>query len=159
MKKAEILAALEQSREQLLDSIEGLTPEEMQQPGVAGEWSIKDLLAHLARWEAELVRLLWQAGSGQEPSAIHFSGVSVDETNARWFQESRARPLAQVLEDFHGVRNQTVRRVEAFSERDLSDGQRYAWLEGRPLWQWIAGDSFEHEAEHEQQVRAWRERQ
>ena len=53
-------------------------------------------------------------------------------------------------------RKQTGRRVEAFNDKDLEDPKRYPWLKERPLWQWIAGDSFEHEAEHAAQVRQWR---
>jgi hypothetical protein len=80
----------------------------------------------------------------------------VDELNARWYRESRPRPLERILEDFHGVRTQTVRRVEEFSDEDLTDPKRYPWLNDSPLWVWIAGDSFEHETEHEAQIRAWR---
>jgi hypothetical protein len=155
MNKAEILAALEESREYFLDAIDGLSDEELQQPGVIDRWSVKDILVHLTHWEAELVKLLWQTRQGKPPSTVHFSKVEVDEMNARWFQESRARSLETALEDFHGVRNQTVRRVEEFSEKDLTDPKRYPWLKGTPLWEWIAGDSFEHEAEHAAQIRAW----
>jgi hypothetical protein len=163
MDKNQLLEALENGREQFLDLIEGLSEEELQQPDVVGDWSIKDILAHLSRWEGELVKLLWQARNGQRPTTMQLrelnpvSQESVDESNARWYAESRERPLELILADFHAVRNQTERRVEAFSEHDLSDPGRFAWLGGRPLWEWIKGDSFGHEAEHAAQIRAWLE--
>lgn len=157
MKKSEISAALEESREAFLDAIEGLSEEDMQKPGVIPGWSVKDILVHLTRWEAELVKLLWQAGKGQEPTTIHFTEADVDETNARWFQESKNRPLERVLEDFHGVRNQTLRRVGELPGKAFEDPDFYPWLGGEPLWKWIACDSFEHEGEHAAQIRAWRE--
>jgi hypothetical protein len=157
MKKNEILTALDGSREALLDALEGLSEEDMLQPGVVGEWSVKDILAHLTRWEAELVKLLWQAASGQKPTSIHFSKQIVDETNARWYKESKPRDLERVLEDFHSVRNQTVRRVEDLPARAFEDPEHYPWLEGEALWKWIANDSFDHEAEHTAQILAWRE--
>ena len=40
----------------------------MIQPGVVGQWSLKDILVHLTLWEAELVTLLFQARQGQKPS-------------------------------------------------------------------------------------------
>jgi hypothetical protein len=155
MKKSEILATLNQSREDFLDAIEGLPDDELQQPGVAGDWSVKDLMAHMARWEGELVKLLWQARSGQQPTTIHFTQASVDDTNARWSKDFAGRSLEQVLDDFHGVRNQTIRRVEAFSDKELNDPQAFSWAKGFPLWRWIGSDSFEHEAEHTAQVREW----
>jgi hypothetical protein len=159
MNKDAILKALEVGREDFLDAIEGLTEETLQQSGVVGEWSIKDILIHLTRWEAELVKLLWQAKQGKSPSTAHFSTIEVDELNERWYQESRTRSLELALADFHGVRNQTIRRVEDFSDKDLTDPKSYPWLKEQPLWQWIAGDSFEHEAEHADQIRAWKQKE
>lgn len=159
MNKAEVLAVLEASRESLLDAIDGLSEGELQQPGVIDGWSVKDILIHLTRWEAELVKLLWQAKQGIRPTSIHFSGASVDEINAGWFGEHQQRPLDLILDDFHGVRLQTIRRVEAFSDKDFSDPQRFSWLGDEPLWKWIANDSFEHEAEHMDQIRTWRQKE
>jgi hypothetical protein len=161
MNKNELLKALDNEREQFLDLIDDLSEDEMLAPGVTGEWSIKDILSHLTRWEAELVKLLWQASRGQEPSGETLRGLTGegdDQINARWQAELSGRPLEDVLEDFHAVRTQTIRRVEAFKDADLTDPQRYRWLDGRPLWEWIEGDSFGHEAEHAQEVRAWLEK-
>lgn len=154
--KSEILAALDDSRESFLETIESLSEEDLTEPALANDWSVKDILFHLSRWEGELVKLLWQARQGLKPSSIHFSSPDVDAMNARWAAESRLRPLEQALEDFHAVRNQTLRRVEAFSDHDLSDPNRFPWLGGRPLSEWIAGDSYEHEAEHAAQIQAWK---
>jgi hypothetical protein len=155
----EILNKLETERERFLDAIEGLSDEDLQRPGVTGEWSIKDIMSHISRWEAELVKLLWQARQGQKPTSMHFTQVEVDATNLDWFKESQFRPLRSVLDDFHAVRNQTILRVEAFSDADLRDPDRYKWAKKQPLAEWIASDSFEHEAEHREQILAWRKAQ
>jgi hypothetical protein len=157
MDKEEIIHALEEGREEFLDSIKGLSDEEMVEESVFDDWTVKDILAHLTMWEAELVKLLWQARQGQKPTSVHFSKATMDEQNAKWHRQNRERPLERVLDDFHGARLQTVRRVEALSDRDLTDPERYPWLEGTPLWKWIASDSFEHEAEHLAQLREWRQ--
>ncbi len=157
MNKTELLTALDEGRERFLETIEGLSNAAMLESGVNAQWSVKDILAHLAMWEAELVKLLWQARQARTPNTVHFGSESVDELNAKWHQLNRERTLERVLEDFHGVRLQTIRWVEAFSERDLLDANSYDWLDGTPLWQWIANDSFEHEAEHGAQIHAWRE--
>ncbi len=154
----EILDALEDSREQFLDAIDGIPNESFLTPGVIGEWSIKDLIAHLCAWEAELVKLLWQITQAQKPSTAHFTQNSVDETNASWQQLFKDRLLEKVLADFEAVRKQTTRRIEAFSDEDLNDPQRYSWQKQTPLWEWIANDSYLHETEHAEQIRAWRSR-
>jgi hypothetical protein len=148
MTKEELIDKLESSRENFLELVEDLDDAAMVEVSTVDQWTIKDILAHLARWEAELVKLLWQLRQGQRPTTAHFMGDSVDGTNARWKEDDRSRPLERVLTDFHGVRNQTLRRLEAFTDRELNDEKRYPWLNGKPLWQWVAADSFEHEAEH-----------
>ena len=148
MNKKEVRAALEDSHERLTEAIEGLSEAEMVEPGAAGDWSIKDLLAHLSRWEAEVVKLLWQAQQGLRPTGLLTSDESTDAVNARWQQEDQDRPLERILQDFHGVREQTLRRLEHFTDKDLVDPNRYPWLEGKPLWEWIAPDSFGHDLEH-----------
>jgi len=159
MNKDEILDALEDEREKILEAIENLSDQDLKEPGVIGEWSVKDILAHLSAWEGELVKLLWQVEQGQNPSSVHFSELPVDELNAKWQEANRSRPWERVLADFEAVRKQTVRRVSELEEQDLNDPQRYSWLQGYPLWEWIANDSFKHEAEHTAQILEWRARQ
>ena len=153
MNKKEILEALESGRENFLELIEGMDDEAMLFKTSQEDWSVKDILAHLTRWEAELVKLLWQLRQGMQPSTLHFSNAPVDEINAEWLQEDQTRPLERILSDFHGVRNQTLRRVESFSESQLIEKGKYPWLKGKALWELIANDSFEHEAEHAPQIR------
>ena len=149
---------LKESREKLREMIEEIPLKEMETPGVIDNWSVKDILVHLTRWEAELVKLLWQVEQGSTPTTTHIGPDSVDEINERWFKASKARQLQIVMQDFLGVRDQTIRRVESLSDDILNDSSAFLWLDGQPLWQWIADDSFEHEAEHEAQIRAWYEK-
>lgn len=154
----ELLDALEDGREKFLEAIDDLSEERLCEPGVVGDWSVKDILHHLAMWEAEMVKLLWQASQGAKPTTIHFSKQDVDQINAAWSEQGKDRPLERVMEDFIAVRKQTSRRLQAFHERDLTDVQRYPWLRGHALWEWVAEDSFKHEAEHAEQILAWRAR-
>ncbi|HEX7973077.1 MAG TPA: ClbS/DfsB family four-helix bundle protein [Anaerolineales bacterium] len=137
MNKDEIMDALEDEREKFLDAIDGLPDEALQEAGVVGDWSIKDVMAHLIAWETELIKLLWQAQQGQKPTSAHFGSTSMDDLNAAFYQETRDRPLDRVMADFQAVRKQTSRRVDAFSDADLNNPQRYPWLDGRPLWSWV----------------------
>lgn len=156
MTQDQLLQQLEESRENFLELLEDLPDEAMLTPGVCGTWSIRDVLYHLARWEAELITLLWQAQQGGTPSTVHFGKLTDAQINTQWQKESVGRSLARILEDFHSVRAQTLRRLEALRERDLTDPQRYAWLQGKPLFRWVLENSAEHEIEHGEQIRAWK---
>lgn len=157
MEKSQIIRELESSREEFLDAIAGLEDEEMLEPGIVGDWSIRDLLAHISHWEGELVTMLYQARAGQKPDRQEISGQEqIDQLNAHWYQESRDRPLDLIKSDFRGLRPQTIRRVSEFTNEELNDPELYDWLRDAPLWRWIAVDTFEHEREHAEQIREWR---
>jgi hypothetical protein len=155
MTKPELLAALDDSRQSLLAAIDGLPDEAFEQPGVVTDWSVKDLLSHLTAWEAELVKLLAQARQGRRPAFLDLGDT--DSLNHKWHAETKDRALERVLADFHGVRKQTLRQVEGFSDRELGDPKLYKWLGGRPLSAWIADETYQHEAEHAGHIRLWRE--
>jgi hypothetical protein len=156
MNKQELIAAMKNSRQQFTAALEGIPEEAMLEPGLDGEWSVKDLLLHLTMWEAELIQMLWQVQQGTKPTTAHFQRTEMDQLNQQWQQENRERALDMVWNDFRGVRSQTIRRVEAMSDADLKNVERYPWLKGRALWKWVAGDTFEHEAEHLKQIQEWK---
>ena len=158
MSRDEILDALEDGRENLLEAIDGLSDEALLEPGVIGDWSVKDLLYHISMWEAELVKLLWQAAQGGRPASLWTSVIDVDAINEDWHAQAKDRSLESILADFRLVRKQTGRRLSPFSDEDLNNPERYPWLKGDPLWKLIEANSFGHEAEHAAQVSQWRQK-
>jgi hypothetical protein len=159
MNKSTILKKLRSEHQRMLAVIDGLSKDAMLQPGVIGDWSVKDILNHLSHWEAELVTLLWQVQQGQKPSSVSHSNEEIESLNQQWYKEGLERSLEMIMIDFRGVRKQTIRRVEAFNEDDLAKADRYPWLKGKSLADKIATYSFEHDREHIEQVRKWREQQ
>ena len=49
--KNDLLATIDKERGALEVFLESLAPELMVEPGVVGEWPVKDVLAHLIEWE------------------------------------------------------------------------------------------------------------
>lgn len=156
MDKTELLENLEDERAEVVEMLEDLSDEHLLEKGVSGDWSIKDILIHLTHWEGQLITLLFQARQGvDKPSTAHFGKEKEDELNQRWYEAGKDRELERAWQDWIGVRKQTIRRVGEFSEQDLNDPKRYTWLKGKPLSQWIASETYEHEEEHMDAVRDW----
>ena len=155
MEKEELISKLAKSRAEFLEIVNRIPETEYEQTGVIGSWSVKDILVHLTRWEAEIIKLIWQVAKGIQPTTAHFDQFSVDETNERWYQESRNRSLKMVMSDFLGIRNQTIRRVNELSQEELTGPNRFSSLNDKPLWEWIAGDSIDHEVEHGEEILSW----
>ncbi len=147
MTRRELLEAIQRGRAEFEAALAGLTQEQMTAPGATGEWSVKDILGHIAMWESRLVTTLYAIERGATPKMFH-TQAEVDQANAESYAEQRDRPLDRVLSDFHAVHAQLLRRLETVKERDLTDPKRFEWTEGDPLAKLVASDTFEHYAEH-----------
>ena len=157
MSKAAIIADLRAARAALLDALEGLSPDDMLRVGAVGLWSVKDVLAHLVSWEAELVTALARLPQhAQRPPHI-VEIEDIDAWNAEQYRTSAARSLDIILEDFHGVHKHLVQAIEALDNRTLEDNRRFPWMEGEPLSYLILENAVWHEEEHAEDIRRWRE--
>lgn len=156
MPKEEVLADLRAARAALLQAIDGLPEDRMLQPGAVGVWSVKDTLAHLVAWEAELVTTLSRLEQHKQRPPRMVEIEDIDAWNDEQYHTNAARPLEAVLEDFHGVHRHLVRAIEQLDDRALDDNRRWPWMEGEPLSYLIAENATWHEEEHAEDIRAWR---
>jgi hypothetical protein len=153
--KAELLAGLRaeyQGWQALLDQI---GPARMDQPGVTGAWSIKDIVAHLTGWRRRTVARLQALGRGQpEPPPLWPAALqSDDEINAWIYQSSQGRSVREVLDESDQVFQQLLAAIEGLPDQVLADAHRLPWMEGRPF---SAAEFFGHfHDEHEPEMRAW----
>jgi hypothetical protein len=156
--KAQLLDDLRAEQAQWEALLQDIGEEHMTQPGVAAEWSIKDIVAHLTGWRRRTVGR-FQAALRHEPAPpplwpLHLQDD--DEINAWIYAANRDRPLAEVLSESRDIFQQLVETLDAFPEADLLDPTRFPWLEGEPL----SGAAFfgHFHEEHESDMRAWLER-
>ena len=121
-------------------------------PGVAGEWSLKDIIAHITWHEKEMVGLV-------EAHALVGSelwNLPTDERNAAIYKELRDQPLKQVLEEAARVHQQLLDALPSLSDADLTDPTGFPNMP--PDWQpWlvIAQNTYEHYQDHIQDVETW----
>jgi hypothetical protein len=124
--------------------------------GVIPDWSIKDILAHIASWHHRLLTCLDAAIRNEEPTISGPDNVEeMDALNAQFYQENKSRPLDEVLNDFRTTHQQITDRIQAIHEKDLISPYRFPWSDGEPLWQLVAGDTYEHYQEHIAQIQKW----
>jgi hypothetical protein len=120
--------------------------------GVAGDWSLKDIIAHLTWHEKEMVGLITaHALVGSE-----LWNLPTDERNAAIYEEVKDQPLEQVLEESKQVHQQLLEVLPSLSDRDLTDPSGFPNMP--PDWQpWmiIAQNTYEHYEDHMQDVQRW----
>ena len=158
MTKAELITQIEDERAELEALLETLSPEQMQQPGVMGEWSVKDILAHLAVWAARTITLMFAIERKAKPTYPPPGRDTNDvwaSVNAKDYAEQKERSLDEVLIDFRGTHTQLLKRVTNWKDDTLLFDTRKFNLRGQSLADIILSNSVEHEAEHGAIIEQW----
>jgi len=127
----------------------------MEEPGVEGDWSVKELVAHLTWYEQRVVESaaqVMQTGTFTRPDR---EGLTMDEWNDRLAARSHTRPLGEVLSEANQVFAQLLAVVAACPEDILNDPRRLGFPEDFVPWMAIANNSYAHYQEHEPALRAW----
>jgi hypothetical protein len=154
--KAVIIARLQTERRRLEQIFAHLTPDDLQVPGVVGEWSIKDVLAHLADWEEHMPAWMAAARRGEPVDAIE-SGLdwkAFDAFNQRIYQRHREQSLDDVLAYFHGVHEQFMDMVEDMPEEEMLSHGRYAFIGRGAVYNWL-GAYANHDRWAAAHIRKW----
>jgi len=117
-------------RAKLEQTLSSLTQEEMLGPAVVGEWIVKDVLAHLADWEAHM--LTWvAAGRSGDPVEHPDPGLTwkqLENFNQRIYEAHRDQPLEEVLAYFHTIHEQFMAMVEDMADEELLTSGVYPFL-------------------------------
>jgi hypothetical protein len=158
MTKSEFLDDLKEENRQWESLLAQIGEARMDQPGAAGEWSIKDIVAHLAGWRKWTVLRLKAARAGVRdalpPWPPHLQ--TDDEINAWIYAENRERSVSDVLQESRQVFQQLLAALEALPEDELMEPNRFPWMEGIPM---SAAAFYAHfHEEHEPDMRFWLDR-
>lgn len=157
MTKTRILELMQKERAALERTLGRLSDQQKTQPGVEGSWSVKDILAHISDWERRSVQWIQESLRGEVPQrpAPGMTWDDLDGLNEQIYLSNKDRALDEVLADFQHSYQRLLQTVEALTEEDLIDPQRFAWRAGHPLWNLVAANTWEHYQEHAESINQW----
>ena len=156
MKKSELLNWLQEEYQQWEAFLDQIGEERMDQGGVAGDWSIKDIVAHLTGWQPRLTARLQaaQRSEGEPPPPWPAHLQTDDEINAWIYEANRGRSVQEILDESRQVFQQFLAVIEGLPDDILIEpayhivqlgGQRFS-----------ASEFFDHfHDDHEPDMRAW----
>jgi hypothetical protein len=155
--KAGLLHDILVERRQLEKNLAGIHPSARTIPGVCGEWSVKDILSHLAAWE-QLFLGWYQAGvRGEIPvmPAPGYNWHTMHELNAYIYTNNCRRSLDDVEAEFSASYQQILALVQALPEEDIFTPGRYAWLGQHRLVDFMTPNTSNHYAWAKRLIRKW----
>jgi len=156
MKKSELLIWLQEEYQKWEAFLDQIGPARMDQPGVNGDWSMKDIVAHLTGWNRWLVARLQAAGRSEpEPPPPWPAYLQTDDEINAWIYESnQGCSVRAVLDESHQVFQQLLAVIEGLPNEVLIEQEWHlVWLDDK---RFPAGEFFDHfHDDHEPDIRAW----
>ena len=118
MNKAELLDWLQEENRQWEAFLDQIGPTRMDQPGVAGHWSIVDIVAHLTAWQRRNNDRIQAAQRGDpEPPPLWPAHLEAeDDINAWIYESNHGRPVLNVLEEAQQVFQQSLAVIEGLPD-------------------------------------------
>ena len=145
-----LLAALDASRADFLDALAAVDEDLVTVPGVMEDWSVRDLVVHVAFWADHASGALDLATSGRGDE-FAYSSDQTDAMNARVLADGRLVSPSDALKReeaaFAGLRERVAALDPALLGVPLGNGDTVEAV--------IGYDGPEHYAEHTAHLRAW----
>ena len=146
--RAEFFAREQEMWKELTATWRGLPDEALVQPGACGpEWSVKDVMNHIAAWLEATQRLVGETMRGN-PATL---GHGTDKFNALRYAEDKDRSLAATRRRLSLARRETLAFLAAVPEELLLD------VKGKAGW-WIKYNTYGHYSMHVYELTEFRKR-
>jgi uncharacterized damage-inducible protein DinB len=151
--RRELMARLAAERAGLMEGLLGLDERALREPRSLGEWSVQDVLAHIAAWERWEMRSMGSMVAGETPDLA--AAGDFDGANAAFIAPWRDRALDEVVSEVCSARAEWVAWLEGLPDKEFSRPRSYHG------WDWTFSDiplrvQWEHDAHHAQRIAAWR---
>ncbi|MFX0198439.1 MAG: ClbS/DfsB family four-helix bundle protein [Candidatus Hodarchaeota archaeon] len=156
----ELIEQLKAHRAWIEAMLRKLDEQQMEVTGVQGDWSVKDIIAHLTTWErrgTEWIKSIVQEKEPQVPLA-GYRASDMDWLNRETYQKNRNRPLQDILVEFQKSFPLLIEQVQALTEEQLDKTFQADWTDYKPTTvRNIVAWRYYHYKAHGQHIQAWLE--
>ena len=139
----EILAHVTASRVALTSAIYGLSEAELTMAGPVGRWSVKDVMAHLGRWEEICLAEVQKHLRGEQSIEDYRDPLPY---NDRWEAELHMLSLQEAIGLFETAHYRLFGLLSSLRPEQWNGYVRA----------WVRGSTWHHFEEHGEQISAWR---
>ena len=144
--KNQIIEAAQTERTALEQLLADLTPEQMIQPKVVGDWSAKDVLAHLIEWEQMVVKW-YEAGVKDKVPAVpseEYNWGQLPQLNHAIYLKHRDRSLADIQKEFKASYKKIIKTIQDIPEKELFTRGHFAWTRNNTLAAYFVSGTSSH---------------
>jgi hypothetical protein len=148
--RQQLLHRLDTAWETFQTSYAGLSNSRLTEPGVVGDWSVKDIIAHVTWWEEEALRHLPVIMAGDRPPRYSVTYGGIDAFNAMMAERKRDLSLADVLTQQNDTHQRLIDFIQSVSEDQFTRDTRFRRR--------LRLDTYSHYPIHTRAIGEWRQR-
>ena len=150
MKRQQILDTLAATWKDFEDSYAGLSDTLLLQSRVTGDWSVRDIIAHVTWWEQEALKHLPVIREGGRSPRYSVTYGGIDAFNAMMTEQRRGLSLATVMQQHDDVHAALIDYVRQAPEELFVRETRFRRR--------LKFDTYGHYPIHAKAIRDWRAR-
>ena len=145
--KAALLDEERREHEALVQLLATVSPDAMDEPGIVGTWSIREVLAHLIEWQAMVLRWVAAGERGERPSvpAEGYAWNQLPALNEAIRLRSAGQSVGETLAMWAASHAETVRTIMAIPEATLFEPGLYPWMNRNTLAAYFASATGSHD--------------
>jgi hypothetical protein len=149
MDKAKLLKRLDEAWQALLASYAGLPDSDLLEHGVSGDWSIKDIVAHVTWWEEEALKHLPLVLTGGRPPRYSVLYGGIDAFNGQMHEKKKVLSLSETLNEREDTHRRLVEYIQNTPDDQITAQPRFRRR--------LRLDTYGHYPEHTQVIINWRQ--
>lgn len=148
---------LKYGHQTVLDTVDGLPETQWEKSGVCGEWSVKDIIAHLASFEHILTDVLSGfLGGGPTPYLERWSNEKFNDDEVA---QRRTRTPAQVLAEYNDTHARNMSMVAKIPAEKCREPGTLPWYGAEySLDDFVVYTYYGHKREHCAQIKLYRKK-
>jgi hypothetical protein len=148
--RGQLLNRLEKEWRGFQESYAGLSDSQLMKSGVTGDWSVKDILAHVTTWEQEALKHLPTILKGGKPPRYSVTYGGINAFNRAMTEQRRGLSLAEVERELEETHRRLIRFIEGLPEEQFRTETPFRRLRL---------DTYSHYPKHAEAIRRWRRQQ
>jgi hypothetical protein len=154
--KKDLLQTVDKAWKELNSLIEKVTEEDRLIPGVEVDWSIKDIMAHIAAWERFGMDRIHSARTGEPfQFPVIKSDDFVNDFNAGVYETNAATPLSQVAEEYQSAHEELLEMIGLVDDDFLQSTLPFDWAGDLTAMVFLSANTHWHYIEHASSIRGW----
>jgi hypothetical protein len=162
--KTELLERMRAGREEWDALIAQIPDSARTESALAGGWSVKDLIAHVAAYENWTAAQIRAANEGRAPTDRELYGTDempddpegwdLDRQNAAIYAQYKEMPLTEVMTFSSQAFADLVAAVAAVSDEDFARSGAQTWTGDRTLLEVVPEQCYAHYEQHADELRS-----